>query len=525
MKFPTLLTAILLTGAAFAQTPKEFTNIYSSFTEGAYVEVIEGLKQIKDSKETLGLKYYLFGVSYARLQEFDKASYYLAMALKAGNKSEDLYYELGQALYAKNDLDKSRKAFYKAAKGNYKRPTSLYYIAHISQILEEHKRAKSFYEQVLNDKETSNDLAQASRFQLAEVMLEMARAKEDASRIVESYIIPQYKLTIKMDEKSSVGQDAIRRLKEVQKEFGLDPNLMVNGRTIPSKRYRLSFSQSMEYDNNITLSSDTPDVSSSQEDSFLFNTSLYASYKMVFKRRYQIEPVITYDYLRHQNQDTSSVYTNDYYQIGSKLRTKFEHKMFNAPASFIFDIEYDYKKRDINADHNLIFNNRTTTFVFGERLKFFNFGESTLKFKIKSFNSYSETNHYDSKVVSFDQVAILNSGSLLIGLWQMDMNDYFNNEESSTTTNLFRVDYIRPNFMFKTTLNLALSLTMTTYENEAKSEARGTEKTWNPYFKLTRNITDSLSIDFSYNYTKNTSLESTQEYTKHVTATEINYDF
>lgn len=525
MKFRTLVIALLLSQASYAQTPKEFANVYTSFTNGAYVEVIEGLKRIKENSQTRGLKFYLLGVSYARLQEFDKAAYYLAFALKAGNKAEDLYYELGQALYAKNDLEKSRKAFYRAAKGNYKRSTSLYYIAHISQILEEHKRAKSFYEQVLNDKDTSKELSQVSRFQLAEVMMEMARQKEETARIVESYILPQYRLVLKIDDKSTVAQDAERRIKEIEKEFGLDPNLMVNGRTIPAKRHRLSFSQSFEYDNNITLVTDTPDVSSTQKDSFLFNTTVQTGYKFVFKRRYQLEPTVDFYYLKHQDQDDAEIYTNDYYQLTPKLKTKFEHKLFNAPASFLVDFEYEYKKRDVEANHQLTLNNRTTTFVFGERFKYFSIGETTLKFKLKSFRSYLESNHFDAKIISLDQIAFLSNGDLIIGLWQYDSNDYFNNVENSTSTNLFRIDYIRPNFMFKTTLNLALSLTMTTYDDATRSTERGTEKTWNPYFKLSRSLSDKMTINFSYSYTKNSSLQSSQQYTKHITATEINYDF
>lgn len=525
MKLHTFVIALLLTHVSYAQTPKEFADVYASFTNGAYVEVIDGLKKIKENKETKGLKYYLLGVSYARLQEFDKAAYYLASALKAGNKAEDLYYELGQALYAKNDLEKARKAFYKAAKGSYKKPTSLYYIAHISQILEEHKRAKSFYEQVLNDKKTSKELSQASRFQLAEVMMEMARKKSDTTRIVESYILPQYRLVLKIDDKTNIAQDAMRRIKELEKEFGLDPNLMVNGRSIPAKRHRLSVSQSFEYDNNITLVTDTPDVSSTQKDSFLFNTTVQTGYKFVFKRRYQVEPTLDFYYLKHQDQDDAEIFTNDYYQFSPKLKTKFEHKLFNNPASVIFNFEYEYKKRDVNANHELTFNNRTSTFVFGERFKYFSIGETTIKFKLKSFTSYTENNHYDAKVVSVDQIAFFSNGDLLIALWQLDQNDYYNDIQNSTTTNLFRVDYIRPNIMFKTSLNLALSLTMTTYDDATKSEQRGTEKTWNPYFKLTRSITDRLSVNFSYSYTKNSSLLSSQQYTKHATGTEINYDF
>lgn len=525
MKLTPLVLGLLFSTTTLAQTPEQFIEVYKKFKLGSYAEVAQTLEQMKENKKTDGTRYYLLGISYSRLQQYDKAAFYLSKAILNKNETEDVYYELGQSLYASNELEKARKAFFKASKSNFKKETSFYYIAHISQVLEEYKIAKSFYVKVLKEKTSSDELKQISRFQLAEVLLEMARDKKDARRLVKSYILPQMNKVVKMNEESQVAKDAAKRVKEIQREFGLDPDLMINGKRLSKKRFRLSATQTFEYDNNITLTTDSPDVQDTQKDSFIFETDIKTSYLFDFKKRYTVKPSLSLNKVKHQDRDNSEVYSNDSFQYSIDVKNTFEHKLFNAPASALFEVDYDYKKRDVNSEQTLVFNNKTWTYTFGEKFKFFSLGNTTVKYKRKTFRSYKDTLHFNTNTISVDQVMVFKSGHLGIFLWQYDMNDNFNDTTNSTNTNLFRIDYIIPNFMFKTSLNLAFSATLTSYDDETKSEQRGQEKLLNPSIKLTRKINPHFSIDFGYSYSKQTSDDADQEYTKHSTTTDITYNY
>ena len=146
-------TAIILTLFSFniyAQSISliEFNNYFKS---GQYSKALIILGKNNLIQFDLGEKSYLEGLCYAKLQEYDKAISKFEIAIKNENKNSDLDYEYGQALYAANELKKARNAFSASAAKKFNTPASIYYIAHISQILEEFPSAIENYIESIAD--------------------------------------------------------------------------------------------------------------------------------------------------------------------------------------------------------------------------------------------------------------------------------------------------------------------------------------------------------------------------------------
>src|SRR5690606_33679067 len=123
------------------------------------------------SGKQLATKFYLLGIAYNRLQDYEKAARALTQAAQLKNDSPDLWYELGQAHYANSALNRAQEAFKRSAQNKYKEVESVYYVAHIAQILEDYKTARDAFVIVTKHPQADTGLAQAARFQLGEVLL------------------------------------------------------------------------------------------------------------------------------------------------------------------------------------------------------------------------------------------------------------------------------------------------------------------------------------------------------------------
>jgi len=522
MKKSTLFFTLLFTinFNTLAQN-SSFTDIYKVFKKGDYTQTIKLLKEQKKTAKS----FYLFAISYNRLQEFDKSIPYFKAAIKAKSKSKDIFYEYGQALYAASELEKARSAFHKSAKLNFKAPSSYYYMGHISQVLEEYKKAKLSFEKILKLKDSDKAILQVARFQLAETLLSLARKKKDPKRIVKKYILPQLVKALKVDNDSTTAKDIKKRKSEIEKEFGLDPNLMINGRRISKKSYRLNFAQKLEYDNNITQSTDQPTVKATQKDSYIFETTANAHYRIILKRRFSLKPGIRFTKVKHNDRDSSEVYTNDYWSITPSLKNSFEHKLFNKMATTLFDLSYEYKERDREAKKEKVFYNRTITYTLGEKVKFFSFGDSTFKLKRKVYRSWDKSLHNDVSTFSYDQVVSIPRKFLLLFLYQYDGTDYFNNTSSSTKSNLIRFDFIKSNFLQSIDLGVNLSTTFLSYDDATESQNNGTEVTLASGFSLTKKVNKYVRFVIAYDYSHAYSDNESNKYSKHVTGATIKLNF
>lgn len=526
------LVTYTLTNISLA-SEEQLKEIYKNYVTGNFQLALQELDTFKTKDKKLqGTQFYWKALCNARLQKFSEAIRLFEQTKNFGFEALDLDYEYGQALYAMNQLDKARSAFEKSVNKGFKRPTSLYYVGHIAQIQEEYQIAKTAYEKILKDSESEVSLIQFARFQIAEVLLAMAEQKEEKkenkdelSKIVQKYILPQFEKAIAVNPDSQSAIDIKRRMEEVKKQHGLDPNVLKNGRQLPPQAWELSLSQKISYDNNITQATDLPTVKTTQKESYIFDTELFAKYRWVFKRRFVANPEVRITRSKYGDQETPEVYTNDSYAFAPALRLRDEHKLFGEMASSLLDFEYNYTSRDRLSKHQYLYYGSAWTESIGEKFKFFSGGETTLKIKFKQYTAYDSNLDSKSITPSISQIFFLPKlKHLLLVLIQSDMTTV-NDDTQSADNHLFRFDYIVPEF-YNNFWSLQASFALTLTDPKIGKETRGLEKTYNPSLKLTRNISPACQASLSYDYTKkNSKDEATYAFTKNVTALEIRYSF
>lgn len=501
----------------------ELSNALAKFKLGAYQSMVEILEKYNAPANKLATKYYLMGVGYNRQQNYEKSALAFNQAVKFKSTAQDIWYEYGQAAYANNDMRLALAAFKKSAATNYKLSESLYYTAHISQILEDYQTSRDAYAKLITLSGVDPSLLQAARFQLGEVLLSMAESRDDASRLVKTYVLPQFSQAKEIDGQSDLAQEIDNRIKEVRVRYGLDPNRLINGRILPEKRWEIDFNQEINYDNNITLATDVPTSQATQKESYIFDSTFNAKYLASFKNRYLFEPSLRINNKKHAESSEASVFQNDSYDLKVGGVFKFEHKVKDQPASFAIGLDHKYIARDRLQQKSKIFYARSTTLSFAETLRLNSYGDTTLRFKYKDYNAYTDSLNNTTMTLAADQIIILPDGTLFIAVVNADFISV-EQERDSTNAYLFRVDHLRPNFISNFTLSAGLGITL--LDTKEQSVTRGTEKTINPSFKLIKKLTNDLSMQITYDYTKNTSDdESRYAYTKHVTGLRFRIKF
>lgn len=494
---------------------------YKLYKNGNYQKTLATLSKVRGTKKVLSSKYYLKAITLNKLNRFDDAILPFRKSLRYGKVPKDFYYEYGQALYATNNLEEARVKFRISFKKNFKKITSLYYMAYISQLLEQNKKARNYYKTLLSMEKKDKKIRQISLFQLAEVYLSLSKSKK---RMVKKRILPYLRRAKKMIPKSHVASEIEKRIKELEKKYNLDPNLLRNGKALSQKRWSLGFSQGISYDNNITLATDLPSVQATQSDSYIFDTEFNTSYLFNINGLYTSKPRLRILNTRHSDRTNADVYKNDTVLMTAGLNNTYEHKLFNLPASLLLNYEHTYTGRDRLSQKTKIYYARANTYTLGEKFRLFESGPTSIKVKYKSYRAYDFA--LNNNTVSFivDQVKALPNGKLLIFFFSADYISLFNNQQSSTNSYLLRVDYIVPQYFPGYSLNLALSTTF--LDTKEQKATRGTEKTFTPLIKLSKNLNKQFSYSISYEYTKNLSEDATAyEYSKHVTSFDLNYNF
>lgn len=517
-----LASAILLT-ASLQIRAEILTEAMTDYKLGSYQSMVEKLEKYNPSSKDLATKYYLLGIGYNRLQNYEKSSLALKQAITLKSQAPDLWYEFGQANYANSNLRMALAAFKKSYSTNYKEAESLYYAAHISQILEEYQDARDYYAKLSKHPAADSDLVQAARFQLGEVLLSMAEGRDEASRLVKTYVLPQFEQAKTINTTSDIASDIDARMREVKLRYGLDPNRLINGRILPEKRWEIDFQQEINYDNNVTLATDLPTSLATQKESYVFDSTLNAKYLASFKNKYLLEPSLRINNKKYAETSEPSVFQNDSYDITLSTVFKIEHTAKTKPATFGFGLDYKYIARDRLQEKNKIFYARATTLSLFETLRLNQWGDTTLRFKWKEYQGYSETIDNRTITLAADQIIILKDGTLFIAIINADFIDA-QNERDSTNAFLFRVDHLRPNFIADFTLSAGLGITL--IDTKEQSETRGTEKTINPSLKLIKKLSSNLSMQITYDYTKNISEDVDRyEYSKHVTGLKFRIKF
>lgn len=513
---------------AASSNKETLISAFKSYKEGTYIKALENLSLIQKDRDPLvmGNKEYLKGIIYNRLLRYEEAIASFLKAKKLGFKIEDYFYELGQAYYANNDLFKARASFTKSYDKGFNKKVSLYYMAHITQILEDYKKAKDYYTLLLTLSEEEDDLkmSQIAHFQLSECLLAMAEKRKEPRSLIVKYVLPHLKKSHKTLPSSELAKEITKRISEIERRYYLDPNLMKNGKNLPDKRFRARFRHEVRYDSNITLATDVPTAASTEEDTFIHESNLNMGYLFSHSGRFTHTPELRIRNTYHTERDEASVFQNDTTNLTASLDNTYEHQLFGKEASALFNINYTYIERDRERVKEKIFFSRATSLYIGERFRFFSFGPTTLKLKYKDYKSFDPALHNRTTSISFEQIKPLSFGSLLLILGQYDYIDRYNDPNSTTANYLLRFDLLTPNIWNKFTLNTSLSTSF--LDTKEQKDSRGIEKTITPSIELRRKVGKYVSTNLGFDHTWNISKNKEQfDYRKHVIRFELSVNY
>lgn len=522
--FITLIFPIL--ALASPKDEKQMAEAYALFQKGAYGQAIEFAKKIhpSDNEAAANLAYFQ-GAAHAKMQAYDKAIPFYKKAESLGAKPENLHYDYGQALFATQKLKEASNEFKLSILRNFKVSASAYYVAYISQLLEDIPVAMDFYGRIQKLREDPDNVKQPALFQMAEIENERVskiEKKEKKMAALRKDVLPFYKKVEDQDSSSSVAEQARAKIKEIEATLAQNPETMANGVPLPIKAYTLRLSEEITHDSNVTTTADDPVTVVSNKDSFISKTAILAKYQFNWRRRWSFTPEFNGSYTYHFRRSTPAVYSNDNVSIGPSLRNKYEHMSFGQPATALIEAEFNLALRDYLKAHKLPYYSRYWNFTLGERVKWLATGTTTLKFSIKLFESYNpEKNSYSPSASLQQNIKIFSkydwSNTLTADYLHArnDVNDEKNYKirSSVTFTKLFEKVDVTP------------SISYSIKDTMKQKGTRGNERNVNPSLALGRDI-GPFDTSLEYAYTNNQSLDARNyEYTKHEFKFSAGYKF
>jgi len=489
----------------------------------------EVMSQIE--KESAGMKAYHRGLCHLVSQDFNKADEELLKSYnifkQQGNKGRPaaLLYNLANAFYGNNKLKRARQAYLDSAQINYQLHNSYYYAAYTSQLLEEFDEAIKYFKILANDSKAGPDVQQVSTFQMADAYLLKAESdKKDTQEFVKQYVISNYEKAINIAPKGRMVPDIAKKMNDIKAKYHLDPNILITGRRIPDNKVQAFLSQTVTYDNNMTLATDLPTLQASSKDSYIFKSSVSAGRQFFAKQRYTLVPNISYNWTRHTDQDNSSVYQNDGYDYTLSLKTRTEHFAFAQPAGLLIEADYNKTYRDFRSLHDPDVFSKAWSLSVGDSFSYFKLGGTTVTYKYRSSTGYIASLDNRAHSLTLVQTHLRPNQHLIIFLFVGTLTRLPSAPRNDTDSYMFRLDYIIPEILPKFILNPSLSMTL--LDTKEQKASRGVERNLTPGVKLTRKSGDHVQTSIFYNYTNNQSKnESANEYKKVQYGFELKYIF
>ncbi len=488
---------------------KEMLQIYPIYNKGAYSEAVDALNKINAIHSSdRALLLYWKGLCYNHMLAYAQAIPAFQGAVKLGAKYNDLQYEMGQALYANQQLKSAREAFKKSAAQGYKKGASTYYVGFISQILEDYTTAANAYQSIQGFQDDPENVKQAALFQISEMEVALIEKEIDLDKKklkLKKKVFPALSKVIDYDRFTPIAEQARQILSNLKKQMGADEiSKFHNGVPMAINRWYIKSSQDIKYDTNVLTKADQSLLQISNTGSGLSKTEVYSKYEYVLDRRWALAPEIDMAYMKYFNQEEPLVFQNDNLSITSAIRTRLEHVYSNAPAAMNFDMEFNLLLRDWQQDHSLPFYSRFYNFTLGERVSFFKVGSTILSVNMKLYSNEDVGQNALNPAITLTQnfkVGRMNGLSVTLSSdYNRARDDYWDRIDYRLTTSLNLPVWVEKidfsfifDFMFVNTMN--------------QFATRGYEKTINPSILLTRSLSNNLYINLNYSYTKNISLD------------------
>lgn len=523
-RFALILILTLFSVRTYTQSGN-LKDFYIKFKTGNYQAALQELEGIRTTTEFEKTKYYLMAICFKNMQSHNKAVDYFKLAIKLGNKSEDLFYEYGQSLFAMNDLTSARRAFRISFEKNYKKDYSLYYMAHIGELLEDHKLVKLNYLKLIKDKDTSPDMKQIAYLRLAELIYKLIQNKFYAQTYIESYVIPLLEKGEAIDPSSDTASEIQSRYDEILLKHNMHPLLLENGRMLSRQATNFTFTQEVRLDDNVTLESDSPGLTATNTDtaSSIYNTEVYLSKRYLSGKYFIFTPEIRFSFSEYGEENNPAIAQNDSYSIAPALRGSYEFSWNKLRSSLLYELEYNYSARDKLQVGERSFFGRSLTYTLGLRRRFFKNGDTTIKLRQRNLTSFSEALSGMTTTLYFDQLWVRENGHIIVGLL---ITDFYrpNSEFSATDSYLFRMDYLMPRLFWNLDVNLSASISM--LDTKLQKDVRGVERNTLLGLKIQKRLDKRWRLGFTYNYNQNDSSdEANFSYKKTIYGLELRYSF
>lgn len=467
------------------------------------------------------IRNYWIALCYKNLGEYEKSKDYFEKTLSSKFSKEDLYYEYGQTLFALNELEKAQKYFSASLKQGYNKSFSLYYIAHINELLEKPSISKINYISIIKNKNSEPGLKQTAYLQLGDMIYSRVQNKFFPEHYVKSYIVPLWKKGRSIDEKSEVAIELDQKIDDILTKYNMHPLQLLNGKTLKKKGYNLSLSVTRTNDSNVTQANDQANSAATLFESW--NTEYYVNYahRFVFKRRWVVTPEIGISYLKYDDQLNSEVFKNDTNYFAPAIKTRYEHILFDKRAALILDLEYNYTKRDRDGLHQLSFFGKSSTFSIGEKISYFLRGDSTFKLKFKNYTSYNSSSDTSSVIFHFDQIYVRPSGNIFLFLFIYENTKGATNDLLSYSSNMLRVDYLIPNLFWGISFSPGTSISLL----NSNDTSRDSETSLSYGIKAHKKLFSNYKLGLSFDKQDNTSSSQSYEYSKSTFSLSLKADF
>ncbi|CAM9967663.1 unnamed protein product, partial [Chrysoparadoxa australica] len=484
----------------------DLTKFYVEFKTGNYQGALDELAKLPPEDAFEANRSYLMALCLKNMQKHDKAVVHFKAAIRRGKKSEDLFFEYGQSLFAINELVDARRAFRISFEKGYKPDFSLYYIAHIGEILEDSGAVKKNYVKLIKDPRTEKPLKQVAYFRLAELIYERTKGKVYANNYIADYVVPLLDKAEEVDPKSETASEIRSRYDEILLKHNMHPLLVDNGRMLSRQAPTLIFTQNISQDDNVTLQSDAPAQTSTNTDtsSSILQSELFYSKRFISGRYFVFTPEIRLSWTDYGNDANTEVTQNNSYGISPAARGSYNFSWNKKKVELLLELESNYTARDKDQTGTRSFFGRSLTYTLGLRRKFIQQGDTTIKLRQKNLTSYTDAISGPTSTLYVDQLYVRENGHIIVGLF---ISDFYrpNDEQNATNSYLFRADYLMPRLFYGVDLNLNSSITF--LDTRLQSDTRGTESTTSFGFKIQRRFDKRWRVGFNYTRTQNLSAD------------------
>lgn len=444
------------------------------------------------------------------------------------HSAPSLSYDLGQALFATQQLKEAETFFKRSIVAQFKVAASAYYVAFINQLLENNPVARDYYQRIQRLSVDPDKVKQPALYQLAEMEKERVSEKlkkNDAARAkaVFQFALPLYRRARDFEIGTPTFEQAESKVKEIEAEYSALASRMRNGNPLPIKPYTLRLSQSIGYDSNVITEADQALVAVSNKDSMLSKTSVLAKYQLNFAQTFSLVPEFSSTAIFYTQRETPRVYQNDNVTLAPALRTKYEHMSHGRPATALMDLEFNLMLRDYRQQHSLPYYSRYWNLTFGERLNWFATGSTTFKAALKAYENYDPGRNFYSPQISLQQnIKIFSKWDLSnsVTVDYAHARDDINDEKNYK----FRQSVALTRLIEKVDITPGYSITMK--DTMKQKGSRGNEILVNPSVEIARNFVEWLDTSLEYAYSRNFSKSKTQyQYAKHEVTVTAAYSF